>query len=161
METLKVLFVCHGNICRSTMAEFVMKDKVARAGLARWIYIESAGTSDEELGNPVYPGTRRILARHGINCDGKYARRITKADYARFDYLVGMDGANIRNMRRAWNGDPDGKVSLLLDFTAEPGREIDDPWYTDDFDSTWELVCEACDGLLAELRARLANAQTD
>ena len=121
------------------MAEFVMKDKVLRAGLARWIYIESAGTSDEELGNPVYPGTRRILARHGINCDG----------------------ANIRNMRRAWNGDPDGKVSLLLDFTAAPGREIDDPWYTDDFDSTWELVCEGCDGLLAELRARLAGGQTD
>ena len=111
---IRILFVCHGNICRSPMAEFVMKDLVKKAGREEEFYIESAATSTEELGNPVHYGTRSILARHGISCDGKYARQMTRADYAGFDLLIAMDDRNLRNMERFTGGDPDGKVSMLM-----------------------------------------------
>ena len=126
---IKVLFICHGNICRSPMAEFVMKKLVSDAGLSDRIYVESAATSTEELGNSVYPQTRKKLASVGINCDGKTARQMRKDDYDKFDYLIGMDSANIRNMNRIAGGDPDGKIYKLLTFA---GREQDvaDPWYT-------------------------------
>ena len=146
----KILFVCLGNICRSPMAEFVMKDLVRKAGL-EWKYeIASAATSGEELGNPVYPPARRKLAEHGISCGGKTARRITAEDYQEYDLLIGMDRMNLRNMRRIWDGDPEGKIHLLMDYTNRPG-EVADPWYTGDFEETWRDVREGCQGLLEEL----------
>lgn len=145
---IKVLFVCHGNICRSPMAEFVMKDMVKKAGLYEQFQIESAATSTEEIGNPVYPPARRKLAEHGIGCAGKTARQLTAADYRAFDLLVGMDRANLRNMRRICGGDPEGKIRLLLDFTDRPGGEVADPWYTGDFEAAWRDVEDGCRGLL-------------
>ena len=144
---VKILFVCHGNICRSPMAEFVMKDLVKKAGLERDFEIASAATSTEEIGNPVYPPARRKLAEHGISCAGKTARQLKKSDYARYDYLVGMDSATLRNMQRICGGDPEGKLSLLLDWTARPGS-VADPWYTGDFEATWQDVSEGCQGLM-------------
>lgn len=146
----KLLFVCHGNICRSPMAEFVMKALVQEQGLSYCYEIASAATSTEELGNPVYPPARRMLAAHGISCAGKTARQMTKQDYTYYDLLIGMDHANLRNMRRICGGDPDGKLHLLLDYTSRPG-EVADPWYTDDFLATWEDVTEGCQGLLKTL----------
>ena len=147
----RILFVCHGNICRSPMAEFVMKDLVKKAGLEREFSIASAATSTEEIGCPVYPPARRKLAEHGIGCAGHAARQLTAVDYDRWDYLVGMDGANLRNMRRICGGDPEEKISLLLDWTGRSG-DVADPWYTGDFDATWRDVLEGCSGLLAHIR---------
>lgn len=145
----RILFVCHGNICRSPMAEFVMKDLVKRAGRENDFFIESAATSTEEIGNSVYPPARRKLAEHGISCQGKTARQMTRSDYDRFDLLVGMDSYNIRNMRNMCGGDPEGKVVMLMDFTNRPGN-VADPWYTGDFDATWCDVLEGCQSLLEE-----------
>ena len=146
----RVLFVCHGNICRSPMAEFVMKDLVRKAGLEDEFSIASAATSTEEIGNPVYPPARRKLAEHGIGCAGKTARQLRREDYDRYDLLIGMDGANLRNMRRICGGDPAGKLSLLLDWTGRPG-DVADPWYTGDFEATWRDVAAGCAALLAYL----------
>ena len=146
----KILFVCHGNICRSPMAEFVMKDLVEKAGLADEFTIASAATSTEEIGNPVYPPVRQLLARHGISCAGKTARQLQRGDYAAWDLFIGMDTANLRNMTRLFGGDPEGKVHALLDYTHRPG-EVADPWYTGDFESTWRDVVEGCTGLLQSL----------
>lgn len=145
----RILFVCHGNICRSPMAEFVMKDLVEKAGLSDEFYIESAATSTEEIGNSVYPPARRKLAEHGISCAGKTARQLRASDYDRFDLLVGMDEWNIRNMNRMLGGDPEGKICKLLDFTNRPG-DVADPWYTDNFDATWRDCLEGCQGILYE-----------
>ena len=145
----KILFVCHGNICRSPMAEFVMKDLLQKAGLTDQFHIASAATSREEIGNPVYPPARRKLSEHGISCAGHAARQLTKQNYADYDFLVGMDSANLRDMHRICGGDPDGKISLLLDHTARPGN-VADPWYTGDFQATWLDVLAGCQGLLAE-----------
>ena len=146
---IKILFICHGNICRSPMAEFVMKDLVAKAGLSDRFEIASAATSTEEIGNPVYPPARRKLAEHGISCAGHAARQLTRQDYADYDFLVAMDSANLRDMHRICGGDPDGKISLLLDHTARPGN-VADPWYTGDFQATWLDVLAGCQCLLAE-----------
>ena len=146
----KILFVCHGNICRSPMAKFVMKDLVKKAGLVSQFHIESAATSREEIGNPVYPPARRKLAEYGISCDGHAARQLTNADYEKYDLLIGMDSANLRNMQRIYSGDPDGKLHLLMDYTDRPG-DVADPWYTGDFEATWQDVLEWCQGLLHEL----------
>lgn len=143
----KILFICHGNICRSPMAEFAMKDIVKKAGLENNFQIASAATSTEELGNPVYPPARRKLAEHGIRCDGHSARQLTAQDYDEYDFLIGMDQANLRNMHRICGGDPVGKMHLLLDFTDHPG-DVADPWYTDDFEATWRDVLDGCKGLL-------------
>lgn len=148
---LKILFVCHGNICRSPMAEFVMKDLVRREGLEREFLIASAATSTEELGNPVYPPARAMLARHGFSCGDKRARQMTDADYRNYDLLIGMDERNRRNLMRMCGGDPAQKVSLLLDYTDHP-RDVADPWYSGDFEQTWSDVCEGCRGLLEQLR---------
>lgn len=146
----KILFVCHGNICRSPMAEFVMKDLVEKAGLADEFTIASAATSTEEIGNPVYPPVRQLLTRHGISCAGKTARQLQRGDYAAWDLFIGMDMANLRNMTRLFGGDPEGKVHALLDYTHRPG-EVADPWYTGDFESTWRDVVEGCTGLLQSM----------
>lgn len=147
MMMKRILFVCHGNICRSPMAEFVMKDLVRKAGLEQAIYVESAATSTEEIGNEVYPPAKRKLAEHGISCKGKTARQMTRRDYDRFDLIVGMDAWNIRNIHRICGSDPEDKVRLLMDFTDRPG-EVADPWYTGDFEATWRDVLEGCQGLL-------------
>ncbi len=148
---IKLLFVCHGNICRSPMAEFVMKDLVKKAGLESEIYIASAATSREEIGNPVYPPARRKLAEHGIACGGHAARQMTRQDYDSFNFLVGMDRANLRNMRSICGGDRDNKISLLMDYTSRPG-DVADPWYTGDFEATWQDVSEGCQALLKLLQ---------
>ena len=147
---IKILFVCHGNICRSPMAEFVMKDMVNKAGLSDQFEIASAATSTEEIGNPVYPPARRKLAQHGLRCDGKRARQMTRADYQNYDLLIGMDSWNIRNMMRICGGDRQGKIRMLMDYTGR-SRSVADPWYTGDFDETWDDVNEGCRALLKAL----------
>ena len=147
---IKILFVCHGNICRSPMAEFVMKDLIAKSGLEERFYVESAAVSAEELGNPVYPPARRELAAHGISCAGKTARQMTRADYERFDYLICMDNSNLRRMEQICGGDPAQKMSLLLDHTTRPGN-VADPWYTGDFSATWRDVLDGCAALLEKM----------
>lgn len=147
----RILFVCHGNICRSPMAEFVMKELISQAGREDDFYIESAATSTEEIGNEVYPPARRKLAEHGIGCKGKTARQMTRRDYDRFDLLIGMDAWNIRNMTRISGGDPEGKIRMLMDFTDRPG-DVADPWYTGNFEATWRDVLEECECLLRQLK---------
>ena len=147
---IKILFVCHGNVCRSPMAKYVMRDLVEKAGLSGKISVDSAATSTEEIGNPVYPLARDTLNRHGIPCQGHAARQLRREDYDRFDLLIGMDRANIRNMTRICGGDPQGKIHMLLDYTQHPG-EVADPWYTRDFDTTWNQVVEGCQGILNSL----------
>ena len=149
----KILFVCHGNICRSPMAEFVMKDLVSKAGLDNQFYIESAATSTEEIGNEVYPPAKRKLAENGITCKGKTARQMTRDDYQRFDLLIGMDTWNLKNMNRICGGDPERKIHLLLDYTNRPG-DVADPWYTGNFEATWRDVFEGCTLLLKDLTDR-------
>ena len=146
----RILFVCHGNICRSPMAEFVMKQKVAERGLSAQFEIASAATSREEIGNPVYPPARRMLASHGISCDGKTARQMTRADYDYYDYIIIMDQNNRRNIQRIVGQDVDGKISLLMDYTDHP-RDVADPWYTGDFEATYRDIFTACRALLAIL----------
>jgi len=148
---IKILFICHGNICRSTMAEYVMKHLVKQAGLRAQFYIDSAATSTEEIGNRVHYGTRQKLNQVGIPCGDHRARQVTKQDYAEFDYIIGMDNANLRNLLRMLNNDPEGKISLLLDYTDRPGA-IADPWYTGNFDETYRDVREGCQGLLQKLQ---------
>ena len=147
---IKVLFICHGNICRSPMAEFVMKEMVRRAGREAEFQIASAATSTEELGHPVYPPVRRLLAAHGIDCSGKTARQLRRSDYDDYDLLIGMDDANLRNMQRICGGDPERKIHLLLDYTDHPGS-VADPWYTRDFEATWRDVNDGCSALLDRL----------
>ena len=147
---IKILFICHGNICRSPMAEFVMKDLVGHAGRSDEFEIASAATSREEIGNPVYPPVRKLLNAHGIDCSGKTARQLEKSDYEKYDLLIGMDSANFRNMNRICGGDPDGKIHLLMDYTDHPG-DVADPWYTGDFETTWRDVQAGCRALLAQL----------
>lgn len=148
--TTKILFVCHGNICRSPMAEFIMKDLVEKAGKSGKYEIASAATSTEEIGNSVYPPARQKLAEHGISCKGKTARQITRADYSYYDLIIGMDTYNMRNMLRCFGGDDEGKVHKLMDFTSRKG-DVADPWYTGNFDATWRDCLEGCTELLKSL----------
>lgn len=194
---VKILFVCHGNICRSPMAEFVMKDMVRREGIAEEFYIESAATSTEEIwngvGNPVYPPAREVLAQHGISCEGKRARQMKREDYERFDLLIGMDERNIRNMKRICRNGKDEKIWKMMTFASpkaeikgargdvssadpctgrpggpdlgrltdalaflrtEPAPDVADPWYSGDFQQTWDDVNAACQGLLRILTGK-------
>lgn len=146
----KILFVCHGNICRSPMAEFVMKWIVEKEGRSNEFEIASAATSTEEIGNPVYPPARRKLSEHGISCKGKTARQLTRRDYEYYDFLICMDEWNRRNMLRMLGDDPDSKIHLLMDYTNRPG-EVADPWYTGDFEATWQDVLEGCQMLLKSI----------
>ena len=147
----RILFVCHGNICRSTMAEFVFKHLLRRKGLEKEFYVDSAATSTEELGNPVHPGTRRKLVQVGIPCGEHRARQLRREEYDAFDLFIGMDHANLRNMRRILGDDPEGKIHSLLDYAGRRGEDIADPWYTGNFDETYEDVLAGCRGLLAAL----------
>lgn len=163
----RILFVCHGNICRSTMAEYVMRHLVRERGLEGSVTCDSAATSTEELGNPVHPGTQRVLARHGVPCGNHRARQMRRDDYDAYDLIIGMDGNNYDNMvrlllgRTGWSrwhldeedyvaADPDGKLHLLLDWSSRP-RDIADPWYTHDFDTAYADVLEGCETLLDAL----------
>lgn len=146
----KILFVCHGNICRSPMAEFVMKWIVEKEGRSNEFEIASAATSTEEIGNSVYPPARRKLSEHGISCKGKTARQLTRRDYAYYDLLICMDEWNRRNMLRMLGDDPESKIHLLMDYTNRPG-EVADPWYTGDFEATWQDVLEGCQMLLKSI----------
>ena len=146
----RILFICLGNICRSPMAEFVMKNMVKRAGTADQFEIASAATSREEVGNPVYSPARQKLAEHGISCKGKTARQLCAEDYSYYDLLIGMEKANLRSMQRICGGDPEGKMHLLLDGTANP-HDVADPWYTGDFDAAWHDIEIGCRSLLEKL----------
>ena len=170
----KILFICHGNICRSTSAQYVMQYLVDKAGLTKDFYIDSAATSREEIGNPVYPPMKKTLKSHGIPCEGHRARQMTMRDYEEFDYLIGMDRENLYFMNRMYGAgerddsrvnfwsarydditpkDPEGKVSLLMDHApGREGEEVADPWYTRDFEATYRDVMEGCRGLLEELK---------
>lgn len=148
---VKILFVCHGNICRSPMAEFVMKDLVRKAGLEKEFLIESAATSTEEIGNDIHYGTRTKLQREGVPFTRRAARQITARDYEYYDYLVAMDEENLYYMNRRWNNDPDNKIFLLLEFAGKT-REIADPWYTGNFDQTYLDVVEGCEALLRTVK---------
>ena len=150
-QKIKVLMICHGNICRSTISEMVLKHLVRERGLADLFYIDSAATSREEIGNGVHYGTRRKLAEVGIPCEDHRARQVTKKDYEKFDYLIVMDTNNVRNLNRIIGSDPDGKVYKLLDFTERAGASIADPWYTGNFDETYRDVLEGCEGFLKKV----------
>ena len=151
---IRIMFVCHGNICRSPMAEFVLKKMVSERGVADQFVIASSATSTEEIwggvGNPVYPPAKAELAKHGIACEGKRAVQLTCADYEKYDLFVGMDSANIRNMHHILGGDPQGKIRKLMDYT-DRGGDVADPWYTRDFAATYRDVKAGCQGLLAEI----------
>lgn len=151
---IKIMFVCHGNICRSPMAEFILKDMVARLGIADEFVIASSATSTEEIfrgvGNPVYPPAREELAKHGISCEGKRAVQLQMSDYGKYDLFIGMDSANIRNMTRMLGGDPDGKIRKLMDYVG--GGDVADPWYSGNFQVTYRDIYEGCTALLEEIR---------
>ena len=153
----RVMFVCHGNICRSPMAEFIFKKMIKDAGMEDLFEIASAATSSEEIwrgvGNPVYPPAKEELARHGISCEGKRAVQLSREDYARYDYLIGMEKWNLRNMQKICGGDPEHKMSLLLDYAEQHG-DISDPWYTGDFRRAYDDIERGCQGLLAFLLVR-------
>lgn len=151
-KIMRIMFVCHGNICRSPMAEFILRDMLQKKGLAGRVTVASSATSTEEIwngvGNPVYPPAKRELALHGLTCEGKRAVQLTRADYETYDLFIGMDTANIRNMHRILGGDPDHKIRKLMDYT-ERGGDVADPWYTGGFDVTYRDIEEGCRGLLA------------
>ena len=150
----RIMFICHGNICRSPMAEFIFKDIVLRNGLDNEYYITSSATSSEEIwngvGNPVYPPAREELAKHGISCDGKRAVQLQASDYGKYDLFIGMDSANIRNMTRMLGGDPDGKIRKLMDYVG--GGDVADPWYSGNFQVTYRDIYEGCTALLEKIR---------
>ncbi|MBR1799560.1 MAG: low molecular weight phosphotyrosine protein phosphatase [Bacteroidales bacterium] len=149
----RLLFICHGNICRSPLAEYIMRSKLEAAGVADRFEVVSAATSMEEIGNPVYPPVRRLLATRGIDCSEKKARRVLAADYDRYDFIIGMDMANIRNLNRLFDGDPKGKVKLLMEYAGEH-CDVADPWYTRDFDTALRDIERGCDALLTHLLHR-------
>ena len=145
---MKVLFVCHGNICRSPMAEFILKALVKARGLEDRFHIESAAVSTEEIGNPIYPPARRCLQQHGVwFSPDKRARQVTKADYDRFDRIICMDASNLRLIRRIIPSDPEGKIHLMMSYTGV-GRDVADPWYTGDFEETFQDLLVACEAML-------------
>lgn len=147
---IKVLFVCHGNICRSTLAEFLMKELVRQAGKEGEILVESKACRTDEIGNDTHPGTKAVLQAHGIPFTRRQARQIQRADYDQFDYIIAMDGENMRDLRRLTNGDPQDKCQLLLTFAGED-REVADPWFTGNFEVTYQDVDKGCRALLQKL----------
>lgn len=144
------MMVCHGNICRSPSAEFVLKDLAKKSGVQSELFVASSATSTDEIGSPVYPSARAELARHGISCDGKYAVQLKKSDYDKYDLFIGMDSANIRNVLRIFGSDPGNKIKKMMDYT-ERGGDVADPWYTGDFKTTYTDIYDACKGLLEQI----------
>ena len=154
MDTVKIMFVCHGNICRSPMAEFIFKQMSEERCIANRFLVVSSATSTEEIwngvGNPVYPPARAELEKHGILCNGKRAVQLQKSDYGKYDLFIGMDSANIRNMHRLLGGDPDGKIHKLMEFTTR-GGDVADPWYSERFDIAYRDIYDGCQGLMRSL----------
>ena len=148
---IRILFICHGNICRSAMSEFIMRDMVAKRGLSDKIQVASAATSREELGNDMYPPAKRKLDKEHIPYTRRHARQVTMADYDEYDLLLCMEKYNILNLKRIIPDDPEHKIHLLLDYTDNP-RDISDPWYTDDFDTAYDDIVEGCQGVLEHLK---------
>lgn len=144
----RIMFVCHGNICRSPMAEFVFKDIIAREGVSDKFEVRSSATSCEEIGNPVHYGTRRKLSEYGISCEGKRATRLQKSDYSRYDMFIGMDSYNLVNMLKIFGSDDDNKIRSMLEFVGSDG-DVADPWYTGDFDKTYEDIKRSCEALFS------------
>ena len=151
---MKIMFVCHGNICRSPMAEFIFRDMLRRNNLADKISVSSSATSTEEIwgdiGNPVYPPAKAKLAKHGLSCEGKRAVQLQKSDYDKYDLFIGMDKANIRNMQRILGGDPDGKIRKLMEYT-DRGGDVADPWYSGRFDVAYRDIHDGCEALLKSI----------
>ena len=150
MTQTHILFICHGNICRSAAAEVVLKQMAREKGI-RELRIASAAATREEIGNDIYPPMKRALQAAGYICEPHAARQTVRADYGQWDYLIGMDDENLWDMKRIYGGDPEGKLSMLLDWAGQPGREIDDPWYTRDFSGVLRQIEEGCRGLLKEV----------
>ena len=152
---IRILFVCHGNICRSPMAEFVMRDLTMKSGRAIEFRIASAATTDDEIGNPVHPGTKRVLTAHDIACVGKTARRVKREEYKNWDLFVVMDDENVRDLMRAFRNDPEHKVHKLMEYVEggdlTTARDVADPWFTGDFEVTWNDVLAGCQGILAAM----------
>ena len=148
---IRILFICHGNICRSAAAEMILTQMAKERGILKRLTIDSAATSTEEIGNDVYPPMKRALHAHGIRCLPHSARQITRRDYDEYDLLIGMDRENLRNMRRLWPDDPDGKLHTMMEYAGRPGAQVADPWYTRDFEATIRDVTEGCEGLIASL----------
>ena len=152
---IRILFVCHGNICRSPMAEFVMRDLTMKSGRAKEFRIASAATTDDEIGNPVHPGTKRVLTAHDIACVGKTARRVKREEYKNWDLFVVMDDENVRDLMRAFRNDPEHKVHKLMEYVEggdlTTARDVADPWFTGDFEVTWNDVLAGCQGILAAM----------
>jgi protein-tyrosine phosphatase len=146
----RIMFVCHGNICRSPMAEFVFKEMVRKQGLSDEIEVLSSATSTEEIGNDIHYGTRRVLDKYQVPYTRREAVQLSRSDYNRYDLFVGMDSANLRNMIRIFGSDPDKKVLKLLDLT-DRGGDVADPWYTGDFETTYRDICEGCDALIKKI----------
>lgn len=151
---IKIMFVCHGNICRSPMAEFIFKDMVKKMGIEKEFFVQSSATSTEEIwgniGNPVYPPAKKKLAEHNISCDGKRAVQLKKSDYDKYDYIIGMEQVNVRNILKIVKEDKENKVFRLMDFTDNK-KDIQDPWYSGNFDITYDEIYEGCKGLLRYL----------
>lgn len=151
---IKIMFVCHGNICRSPMAEFIFKDMVKKMGIEKEFFVQSSATSTEEIlgniGNPVYPPAKKKLAEHNISCDGKRAIQLKKSDYDKYDYIIGMEQVNVRNILKIVKEDKENKVFRLMDFTDNK-KDIQDPWYSGNFDITYDEIYEGCKGLLRYL----------
>ena len=158
MEKLRIMFVCHGNICRSPMAEIILKDMAKKAGLEEKIYVASSATSDEEIwngiGNPVYPPAAAELRRHGLECGGKRAVQLQKDDYGKYDLFIGMDSANIRNMNRIFGGDPQDKIRKIMNYTNR-GGDVADPWYNGNFDVTFRDISDGCYELMKVLKSHV------
>ena len=151
---IKVLFICHGNICRSPMAEFIFKDMVKKMGIEKEFFVHSSATSTEEIwgdiGNTVYPLAKKKLAEHNISCEGKRAVQLKKEDYNKYDYIIGMEQVNVRNILKIVKEDKENKVFRLMDFTDNK-KDIQDPWYSGNFDITYDEIYEGCKGLLRYL----------
>ena len=154
-KAIKILFLCHGNICRSPGALYIMKKLTADAGLADRFFLDSAATTAEEIGNPVYPPMARVLEAHGVPCGGHAARQMTRRDYEDFDLLICMDRENLRDLDRFYHGDPEGKVHLLMEYAGRPGTQVSDPWWTRDFEEAYRDLLDGCRGLLEALRPDL------
>ena len=146
--SMKIMFVCHGNICRSPIGEFILKDMLQKHGVAHLHTIASSAVSTEEIGNPVYPPAKRELARHGISCEGKRAVQLRRSDYDKYDLFLCMDKSNLLLMTRIFPSDPEHKVHLLMEYAGKPGTEVSDPWYTGDFERAYADILESCKGIV-------------
>lgn len=151
IKQMKIMFICHGNICRSPMGEFILKDLLRKAHLTAHT-VASSAVSREKIGNPVYPPARRELAKHGISCDGHHARQLTRAEYDQYDLFLVMDGSNLRLLKHIFPDDPEHKIHRLLEFAGRPGEDVDDPWYSGDFSTAYADILAGCEGLLEYIR---------